>query len=105
MNATQAPPTTARTTDVNTDVTDDLGDISISGFPNQDYNNKTLTQHNITATQYDNHKYYNSTFIVNETLAKQYWVDLDSHPDLKINHVLSKSHRRAAVSVTILISS
>ncbi|XP_076619071.1 plexin domain containing lethal (1) G0289 [Colletes latitarsis] len=70
------------------------GDISISKF--SDVTNKTLSQHNITKTEYDTHQYYNSTFIINETIGRKYWVDIDSHPDLKVNHLLSQSHRRAA---------
>ncbi|XP_076162249.1 plexin domain containing lethal (1) G0289 [Ptiloglossa arizonensis] len=71
-----------------------IGDISISKF--SDVTNKTLSQHNITKTEFDTHQYYNSTFIINETVGKKYWVDIDSHPDLKVNNLLSQSHRRAA---------
>ncbi|KAL6261311.1 hypothetical protein P5V15_008832 [Pogonomyrmex californicus] len=74
--------------------TDDIGDISISKF--SDVTNTTLTQNNITKTVYDTHQYYNSTFIVDADICKKYWVDMDNHPDLRINHLLSQSHRRAA---------
>lgn len=74
---------------------DDIGDISISKF--SDVTNTTLTQNNITKTVYDTHQYYNSTFIVNDGICKKYWVDMDNHPDLRVNNLLSQSHRRAAV--------
>ncbi|XP_025073490.1 uncharacterized protein LOC105424795 [Pogonomyrmex barbatus] len=74
--------------------TDDIGDISISKF--SDVTNTTLTQNNITKTVYDTHQYYNSTFIVDADICKKYWIDMDNHPDLRINHLLSQSHRRAA---------
>ncbi|KAM0729233.1 Plexin domain-containing protein 2 [Formica fusca] len=73
---------------------DDIGDISISKF--SDVTNTTLTQNNITKTVYDTHQYYNSTFIVDAEICKKYWVDMDNHPDLRVNHLLSQSHRRAA---------
>ncbi|KAL6431547.1 hypothetical protein ACFW04_007250 [Cataglyphis niger] len=73
---------------------DDIGDISISKF--SDVTNITLTQNNITKTVNDTHQYYNSTFIVDPETCKKYWVDMDNHPDLRVNHLLSQSHRRAA---------
>ncbi|XP_050454501.1 plexin domain-containing protein 2 [Cataglyphis hispanica] len=73
---------------------DDIGDISISKF--SDVTNITLTQNNITKTVNDTHQYYNSTFIVDPEICKKYWVDMDNHPDLRVNHLLSQSHRRAA---------
>ncbi|XP_011155635.1 plexin domain-containing protein 2 [Solenopsis invicta] len=73
---------------------DDIGDISISKF--SDVTNTTLTQNNITKTVYDHHQYYNSTFIVDVDICKKYWVDMDKHPDLRVNYLLSQSHRRAA---------
>lgn len=70
-----------------------IGDISIVKF--SDLTNTTLLQHNITKMENDTHQYYNSTFIVDEATGKKYWVDMDNHPDLKINYLLSQSHRRA----------
>lgn len=80
---------------------DDIGDISISNI--SDVTNTTLTQNNITKTIYDTHQYYNSTFIVDAEICKKYWVDLDKHPEVKVNNLLSKSHRRAAVRLFSLI--
>lgn len=74
-----------------------IGEVSIDKF--SDFTNKTLSQHNITKTEYDTHQYYNSTFIVDEAVGKKYWVDINNHPDLKVNYLLSQSHRRAAVRV------
>ncbi|XP_076754628.1 plexin domain containing lethal (1) G0289 isoform X2 [Xylocopa sonorina] len=71
-----------------------IGDISISKF--SDLTNKTLSQHNITKTEYDTHQYYNSTFIIDEAVGKRYWVDINNHSDLKVSFLLSQSHRRAA---------
>ncbi|PBC32047.1 Plexin domain-containing protein [Apis cerana cerana] len=71
-----------------------IGEVSIDKF--SDLTNKTLSQHNITKTEYDTHQYYNSTFIVDEAVGKKYWVDINNHPDLKVNYLLSQSHRRAA---------
>lgn len=73
----------------------DIGDISISKF--SDVTNSTLVQNNITKMINDTHQYYNSTFIVDTDICKKYWVDMDNHPELKINYLLSQSHRRAAV--------
>ncbi|XP_025152910.1 plexin domain-containing protein 2 isoform X1 [Harpegnathos saltator] len=72
----------------------DIGDISISKF--SDVTDTTLSLNNITKTVYDTHKYYNSTFIIDPNVCKKYWVDMDNHPELKVNHLLSQSHRRAA---------
>ncbi|XP_043249298.1 plexin domain-containing protein 2 [Colletes gigas] len=90
----KAPATVTESTDTKDESDTTSGDISISKF--SDVTNKTLSQHNITKTEYDTHQYYNSTFIINETIGRKYWVDIDSHPDLKVNHLLSQSHRRAA---------
>lgn len=76
-------------------MSDDIGDISISKF--SDVTNITLARNNITKTINDTHQYYNSTFIIDAEICKKYWVDMDNHPDLKVNHLLSQSHRRAAV--------
>lgn len=74
----------------------ELGDITITKFSH--FTNNTLAQNNITKTEEDTHQYYNSTFFSDENIAKMYWVDMDNHPDRQVNDLLSKSHRRAAVS-------
>lgn len=90
----QPKSSTAKDTTEDAMKSDDIGDISISKF--SDVTNTTLTQNNITKTVFDTHQYYNSTFIVNDGICKKYWVDMDNHPDLRVNHLLSQSHRRAA---------
>ncbi|CAL1679016.1 unnamed protein product [Lasius platythorax] len=79
----------------NGEKSDDIGDISISKFSDMTLNT-TLTQNNITKTVYDTHQYYNSTFIIDAEICNKYWVDMDNHPDLRVNNLLSQSHRRAA---------
>lgn len=96
-NTMKETETEMESTDNKDDTDGNIGDISISKF--SDLTNKTLTQHNIMKTENDTHQYYNSTFIIDETVGKKYWVDIDNHPDLKVNYLLSQSHRRAAVSV------
>ncbi|KAK0089415.1 hypothetical protein PV325_007573 [Microctonus aethiopoides] len=81
----------------NSSISSDLDDISISKFSN--FTNNTLTQNNITKTEEDTHRYYNSTFIVDESIGKSFWVDMEKHPDRKVNDLLSKSHRRAATVI------
>ncbi|XP_066581624.1 plexin domain-containing protein 2-like [Prorops nasuta] len=72
-----------------------IDDINISKF--SDVTNKTLSQNNITRTEVDTHQYYNSTFIIDENVGRHYWVNLNGHPDLRVNELLSNSHRRAAI--------
>ncbi|CAB3387956.1 Hypothetical predicted protein [Cloeon dipterum] len=61
------------------------------GYPD----NATLTENHLRE-DVDHHKYYNSTFLINETAAKEFWVDLDHYKNAQINPMLSDSHRRAA---------
>ncbi|XP_020292804.1 plexin domain-containing protein 2 isoform X2 [Pseudomyrmex gracilis] len=80
-----------------TEKIDDIGDISISKFSEKfSVSNTTLTQNNITKMVNDTHQYYNSTFMIDADICKKYWVDMDNHPDLRVNNLLSQSHRRAA---------
>lgn len=55
-----------------------------------------LTKENITKKKEDHHLFYNSSFIVDSNISQSYWVDMNRRDDVKINHMLSKSHRRAA---------
>ncbi|XP_033223306.1 plexin domain-containing protein 2 [Belonocnema kinseyi] len=71
----------------------EIGDISVSL---SDVSNTTLKQNNITKTEYDNHQYYNSSFMVDKSAWEKYWVNMSKHPDLQVNELLSQSHRRAA---------
>lgn len=92
-SAKAATEATSEAADDKDDSDSNLGDISIEKF--SDLTNKTLTRHNITKMEFDTHQYYNSTFTIDEAVGKKYWVDIDNHPELKVNHLLSQSHRRA----------
>ena len=96
-NSTKGTETVVVSTENKDDSDSNIGDISISKF--SELSNTTLSQHNITKMEYDTHQYYNSTFIIDEAVGKKYWVDINNHPDLKVNYLLSQSHRRAAVSI------
>lgn len=85
--------TTSEAADNNDEADANNGDISIEKF--SDLTNKTLLQHNITKMENDTHQYYKSWVTINETMGKENWVDMDNHPDLKVNNLLSQSHRRA----------
>lgn len=62
--------------------------------------NKTLVDHNITSSNFldDDHLYYTSRFAVDPVGGPKYWVYMDNRSDVKVNELLSQSHRRAAVS-------
>ncbi|XP_023938012.2 plexin domain-containing protein 2 [Bicyclus anynana] len=51
-------------------------------------------EHNISNLSYDNHNFYNSTFIGDPEYFKQYWANI-TLPKANIHDVLSNSHRRA----------
>lgn len=46
----------------------------------------------------EQNKYYNTTLIGESKIGHEYWVNMTNRPDVKINQLLSKSHRRASVS-------
>ncbi|XP_065172146.1 plexin domain-containing protein 2 isoform X2 [Atheta coriaria] len=72
-------------------------EVSINKFADPSFNfNKTLQENNISTMQNDTHIYYNSSFRVDDTASKLFWVDVDKKVDMKISDLLSKSHRRAA---------
>lgn len=82
----------------------DDAEISISKFTdNPSEFNKTLKEQNITRTEIDSHLYYNSTFKIDPDYGKMLWVDMNKMSDMKVNDLLSKSHRRAAVRYLIFI--
>jgi len=56
----------------------------------------TMKQNNITQKMEDHHIYYNSTFLIDSQIGQSYWVDMNKRDDVKVNNMLSKSHRRAA---------
>uniref|UniRef100_A0ABD2X819 Cilia- and flagella-associated protein 69 ARM repeats domain-containing protein n=1 Tax=Trichogramma kaykai TaxID=54128 RepID=A0ABD2X819_9HYME len=84
--------TTSNSSSSNSDA--DL-DFAINKYP-AEVTNQTLRENNILKSENDTHQYYNSSFSVDEATGKGFWVDLENHPDLQVNSLLSKSHRRAA---------
>ncbi|CAH0558199.1 unnamed protein product [Brassicogethes aeneus] len=87
------------TNNSSTDVDDEnSGDdeVAIAKFSDPVKLNDTLTKHNITTTRTDTHLYYNSTFKTDKATGEHYWVDMENRSDVKVNALLSTSHRRAA---------
>lgn len=60
---------------------------------------ETLKEHNISIVKQDTHLYYNSTFSTNPEEGMRYWVDLSNVSNVKVDHLLSNSYRRAVVSI------
>ncbi|KAG5888918.1 hypothetical protein JTB14_019414 [Gonioctena quinquepunctata] len=58
--------------------------------------NETLANHNITNTKTDTNHFYNSNVIDDPSVGLFYWVDMKNRSDVKVNELLSQSHRRAA---------
>ncbi|KAG6445612.1 hypothetical protein O3G_MSEX004015 [Manduca sexta] len=52
------------------------------------------SEHNLTNLTYDNHDFYNSSFIGNVTYFNEYWANI-SKPEPQIHQLLSNSYRRA----------
>ncbi|XP_039279519.1 plexin domain-containing protein 1 isoform X2 [Nilaparvata lugens] len=63
---------------------------------NQELNNKTYADNQITRIVQDSHIYYNSTFQVDPKKGQSYWVYMDNNPNVTVHELLSQSHRRAA---------
>ncbi|KAJ2954114.1 hypothetical protein O0L34_g2336 [Tuta absoluta] len=51
-------------------------------------------EQNITNLKYDDHSFYNSSFIGNQSYFEEYWSNI-TKPGLNVHPVLSNSHRRA----------
>ncbi|XP_034945944.1 plexin domain-containing protein 2 [Chelonus insularis] len=98
-NSTQKTPDTKPRLEMNnsTEIPSNTTDFDESIFAKfSNFSNSTLRQNNISKTEEDTHQYYNSTFIVDQNVAKSFWVDMNKNPYAKINDLLSKSYRRAA---------
>ncbi|XP_049885277.1 plexin domain-containing protein 2 [Pectinophora gossypiella] len=54
-------------------------------------------EQNITDLKYDNHNFYNSTFIGNQTYFDEYWANITKQK-ADVHATLSNSHRRATTS-------
>ncbi|XP_050315291.1 plexin domain-containing protein 2 [Anthonomus grandis grandis] len=61
-----------------------------------DIEKQDLAKNNITNIKYDNHIFYNSTMYNDPEKGKEFWVDMSKQADVKVNDLLSNSHRRAA---------
>lgn len=73
--------------------TDDIGNIDEP----EEAINKTITDELTNSTKkVDYFQYYNSTIMVNKNKSEEYWSE---KKDYIISSILSKSHRRAIVSV------
>ncbi|KAI8431204.1 hypothetical protein MSG28_001242 [Choristoneura fumiferana] len=60
-------------------------------------------QKNMTNLQYDQHIFYNSTFIGNETYFKEHWENI-TKTKADVHAILSNSHRRATCENCVLIT-
>ncbi|CAG9854725.1 unnamed protein product [Phyllotreta striolata] len=58
--------------------------------------NESLTEQNITSMKTDPNLFYNTSIYNNPSIGHSYWVNLTNRLDVKINDLLSQSHRRAA---------
>ncbi|GLV39243.1 lethal (1) G0289 [Carabus blaptoides fortunei] len=74
---------------------DNNDDLSINDFTDEAIN-KSLAQNNITRTANDTHQFYNSTLTDDPEIGQKYWVDMTNNSEVKVNELLSQSHRRAA---------
>ncbi|XP_074030965.1 plexin domain containing lethal (1) G0289 [Leptinotarsa decemlineata] len=82
---------------------DDDKDFSIPKYPSDIDTeeggrkfNQSLTNHNITNLKTDSNHFYNSSVVDDASVGHIYWVDMTNRPDVKVNELLSQSHRRAA---------
>ncbi|KAI5640942.1 plexin domain-containing protein 2 [Phthorimaea operculella] len=55
---------------------------------------KMKAEQNITNLKYDDHSFYNSSFIGNQSYFEEYWTNI-TNTSLNVHPVLSNSHRRA----------
>ncbi|CAH1183532.1 unnamed protein product [Phaedon cochleariae] len=82
---------------------DDDADFGIPRFPSDldteegtKKFNESLTKHNITNSKTDPNLFYNSSILHDKSVGHFYWVDMKNRSDVKVNELLSQSHRRAA---------
>ncbi|KAM3968951.1 plexin domain containing lethal (1) G0289 [Aphomia sociella] len=88
-------------------VTEKTSTVSEPIVPDDDLNVTEILQEtpemvkaelNLTKLTYDNHDFYNSTFIGNVTYFNEHWANI-SKPPADVHSVLSTSHRRATTVV------
>ncbi|XP_028127959.1 plexin domain-containing protein 2 [Diabrotica virgifera virgifera] len=58
--------------------------------------NESLSKHNVTSSKTDPNLFYNTSIYDDPNIGHFYWVDMDNRTDVKVNELLSQSHRRAA---------
>ena len=95
LGAVQQPPTPPTTKQNETEATDT--ELISSIDEPEEAINKTITDELTNSTKkVDYFQYYNSTMLVNKNKSDEYW---SASKDYIISSILSKSHRRAIVSV------
>lgn len=91
------PPTTKQNETEATD-TDEIEKLIRDIDEPEEAINKTITDELTNSTKrVDYFQYYNSTMLVNKNKSDEYW---SAPKDYTISNILSRSHRRAIVSVT-----
>ncbi|XP_056642891.1 plexin domain-containing protein 2 [Diorhabda sublineata] len=58
--------------------------------------NESLSKHNVTASKTDPNLFYNTSIFDDPNIGRSYWVNMSDIPEVKVNDILSNSHRRAA---------
>lgn len=58
--------------------------------------NESLSKHNVTASKTDPNLFYNTSILDDPNIGHFYWVNMSDIPEVKVNELLSNSHRRAA---------
>lgn len=99
LGAVQQPPTPPTTKQNETEATDtdDIEKLISSIDEPEEAINKTITDELTNSTKkVDYFQYYNSTVLVDKNKSDEYW---SATKDYTISSILSKSHRRAIVSV------
>lgn len=84
-----------------TSVSDEYEKVLDSIDKSDDAINKTINEHTTNSTQKkDYFQYYNSVAVIDKNKSNEYWSDDKNYT---VSNILSKSHRRAIVSVFDLI--
>ncbi|XP_044731116.1 plexin domain-containing protein 2 isoform X2 [Chrysoperla carnea] len=99
LNNSIAPNINITKTNQTSENNDNDDEISIDKFTLKEEEqilDKEIIEKNYTKKYEEDHLYYSSTFMVDPVAANKHWVDMDNHSDVKVNELLSQSHRRAA---------
>jgi len=98
---TPSPMNVTSVKEVEHDITSDMNKTVDEILTSFDKNNLSLPEHNVSKPIQDQHKYYNSTIIINSTMAKSLWVDMMNKNHVIVNDLLSTTYRKA---VTVKLS-